>query len=75
MLAYDFPNLFMCDQVIPMDEQVSEGDNPWVISDSSGYIGIIADQAIHRLADDFEVAFHRRAQQWIGLIVLKGLTS
>ena len=63
----------MVDQVISMDEQVPEGNNPRVISDSGSYIRVITGQAIHCLADNFEVAFHRRSQQWIGLIVWKGL--
>jgi hypothetical protein len=63
----------MVDQVVSMNEQVSEGNNPRVISHSGSYIRVITGQAIHCLADNFEVAFHRRPQQWIGLIVLKGL--
>jgi hypothetical protein len=56
-----------------MDEQVPEGDNTGVISDSGGCIGVIADQAIHGLSDNFEMAFHRRPEQWVRLIGLKGL--
>jgi hypothetical protein len=49
----------MVDQVVSMNEQVSEGNNPRVISHSGSYIRVITGQAIHGLADNFEVAFER----------------
>ena len=71
MFAYHLPNLSMIDQIIPMNQQIPESDDPGVISDSGSHVRIIADQAIHCLSDDFEVTFNCCSQKGVGLVFLK----
>lgn len=75
IVADDLPDAGMIEQIVTVDQQVSEGDDLSVVADAACRRGIEAIEADHGFADDFEVAFHGLAQEAVCLIVAQGASG
>jgi hypothetical protein len=56
-------------QVVTVDQNVSKGDDLWVLSDALGTGRVELRQPFDCLADDLEIAFHGLTQQPIGAVL------
>ena len=71
----DMPDTLVIDQVIAVDEHISQGDYLLVEAESFGGVAIEVSKAVRRLIDDLEVAFDGGAEHQIAAIFGQSVVS
>src|SRR5262245_60905829 len=73
MILDDIPDSLVADHVISVDKDISKVDDLAMTRDRCGDGRLNGEEPPESFADDDELAFDRRVQQWVELIIGQGL--